>query len=200
MAFLISIAPRRLMRGTRGLAEACALALALLASPMATAAPAPRAPSPEFQVKAGQLFHFTGFVEWPSAAFRDPEAPLVIGVLGDDPFGSVLDELVRDEKINGHPLVARRYRHVEDVTDCHILFISGSEAADFPRILAQLHGRSVLTVGDTDGFIRAGGMVRFVIESGKVRQRINVAAARAAGLTISSMLLRLATIVTPDKD
>jgi hypothetical protein len=157
-------------------------------------------PAGEYQVKAVFLFNFARFVDWPPATFPDPQAPLVIGVLGDDPFGRFLDETVRDEKVNSHALVVRRYRRAEDVVDCHILFISRSEASRLNEILGYLQGRSILTVGDTDGFALSGGMIRFVAENSKTRLRINVEAAKAAHLTLSSKLLRPAEIVAPGKD
>lgn len=156
-------------------------------------------PSPEYQVKAVFLFNFAQFVEWPAPAFAGGNAPLVIGVLGEDPFGAYLDGLVQNEKIGEHPMVVRRLPDADMAADCHILFLSGSLTGRTEQIIHQLKGRGVLTVGDTDNFSRLGGMVRFVTENGKIRLRINVTAAKAAGLTISSKLLRWATIVTPEK-
>jgi hypothetical protein len=175
------------------------IGLALLTATPAWAAPAAAAPS-EYQIKAVFLFNFAQFVEWPASVFADAKAPLVIGVLGDDPFGPVLDEAVRGEKIDGHPLVVRRYRRADDIADCHLLFISRTESVQHERILARLKSRSLLTVGDTDAFNRHGGMVRFVTESNKVRFKINVQAARAAGLVISSKLLRPAMVYDPASD
>lgn len=159
-----------------------------------------RAATPEYQVKAVFLFNFAHFVEWPAAAFADTQSPLVIGVLGDDPFDTALDETVRDEKVSGHPLVIRRFRRAEDIADCHILFISRSETPRLGEILGRLRGRSILTVGDVAGFALAGGIIRFVTENNKTRFRINVETARAARLTISSKLLRPAEIVAPGMD
>jgi hypothetical protein len=120
----------------------------------------------------------------------------VIGVLGDDPFGSYLDETVRGEKVNGHPLVVRRFKRTEDLAGCHVLFVTRSEGTRLQQVLSGLKGRSVLTVSDLEDFSRRGGMIRFVIEDNKTRLRINVEAAKAARLTISSKLLRPAQIVT----
>ena len=161
---------------------------------------APIAPSAEYQLKAVFLFNFAQFVEWPAPAFREPTAPLVIGVLGDDPFGAYLDDLVRDEKIGSRPLLVRRYKRGEKISDCHIVFICRSEAKELEKILTLLKGRSLLTVSDVDTFTRQGGMVRFTMENGKVRLKINVEAAKAGALTISSKILRPGTIITPEKD
>jgi hypothetical protein len=160
----------------------------------------PPPPAAEYQVKAVFLFNFAQFVDWPAQAFANDQAPIVIGVLGEDPFGSYLDEVVQSEKIGDRALVVRRYRRVEDATGCHILFVSRSNAAQLDRVLARLQGKNVLTVGDLDNFCLRGGMVRFVTEKGKIHLRINMDVAKAAGLTISSKLLRWATIVTTGKD
>jgi hypothetical protein len=193
MAFLSAILRRRL--GQAG--WALCLGVVLLAPPRIVAA---AAPTPEYQIKAVFLFNFAQFVEWPAAAFTDEHAPLIIGVLGEDPFGAQLDDAVRGEVIGGRPLQVQRYRRAEDVGPCHILFISRSESGQLDRLLARLKGRSLLTVGDTEAFNRAGGMVRFVTENNKIRLRINVEAAKAVDLVISSKLLRPAMIFNPGKD
>jgi hypothetical protein len=149
----------------------------------------------EREVKATFLFNFAQFVEWPAASFADAQAPLVIGVLGADPFDAVLDAVVRGEVIKSRPLVVTRFRRVEDVATCHILFVSPSEAPRYARIAEALQGRAILTVGDSDGFASSGGMVRFITDKNHVRLRINISVARAVGLTISSQLLRAADVV-----
>jgi hypothetical protein len=153
------------------------------------------AASKEYQLKAVFLFNFAQFVEWPTNSFPDPRTPLVIGVLGEDPFGAFLDEAVRGEVVNEHPLVIERYRQVAEIKECHILFISQSEAGRLDRIFESLKGRSILTVGETESFAGRGGMIRFVIERNKIRLKINLEAAKAAGLTLSSKLLRPAEVV-----
>jgi len=152
--------------------------------------------SREYQIKAVFLFNFAQFVEWPAPAFPQPQAPIVIGVLGDDPFGVALDNTVRNEKIGERPLVIRRYRHVEEVETCHVLFIAQSEAGRLEDILGRLRSRSILTVCDADVLQVRGVMIRFLTENNKIRLRINVDVAKSAGLTISSKLLRPAEIVT----
>ena len=153
----------------------------------------PTAPA-EYQIKAVFLFNFARFVDWPPKAFPDADSPFVIGVLGDDPFGSYLDETVRGEKVNGHPLTVQRYRRVSDVKACQVLFISRSEADRLDQILASLRGRSTLTVGDTDYFTSRGGMIRLATEKNKVRMHITLEAVKAANLAISSKLLRVAEV------
>jgi hypothetical protein len=199
MALLNPSAGGRLRRATARRCAAWVLGFVLLVASVPWAA-AQAAISAESQVKAVFLFNFAQFLGWPPQAFKGSQAPIVIGILGTDPFGPYLDELVRGERIGDRPMVVRRFRRVEDVTDCHILYISRSEAGALPRIVAQLKGRGVLTVGDIDGFTRQGGMVRFTTEEGKIHLRINVQAAQSAGLTISSRLLAHAAIVSPGED
>jgi hypothetical protein len=152
------------------------------------------APS-EYEVKAVFLFNFSQFVSWPSAAFDKANAPMIIAVLGTDPFGHELDAVVEGEHVGTHPLVVRRFHDVSEIKDCHILFIDRSESAQLAKIVQALRGRSILTVSDIDNATRAGVMVDLVKQSDRIRLRINVAEARADGLTISSQLLRPAEIV-----
>lgn len=153
--------------------------------------------STEYKLKAVFLFHFAQFVDWPSNAFFSPKAPFVIGILGNNPFGDFLDETVRGENIDGHPLVVERYRHERDIKDCQMLYISGSEESQLEHVLAALKGRAILTVSDIGDFPEDGGIIGFATIRDKIRFRINTDAARDADLTFSSKLLRLAEIVTP---
>lgn len=167
-------------------------ALCLTAFPRrACAAEAPT----EYQVKAVFVYNFSRFVEWPPQTFTAPNVPFVIGILGTDPFGGRLDEAVRGEQIDQHPLLIRRYRSVDEVRDCQILYIDRSAGPDLGQILAALDHRSTLTVSDVDGSSQRGVMIQFTNENNRIRLRINVESARAAGLTISSKLLRPAEIV-----
>jgi hypothetical protein len=149
----------------------------------------------EYQVKAAYLFNFIKFVEWPEDAFADSLAPIVIGIAGDDPFGSALPEVVMGKTAQGRDLVIRRYHTGEDLRGASILFISASEKKRLPQILAGLRGSSALTVADMDGFLDAGGMIQFLSENDRVRFAINVDAASRARLKVSSKLLSLARVV-----
>jgi hypothetical protein len=156
--------------------------------------------SREYQIKAAFLFNFAQFVEWPPEAFPDKDTPLVIGIIGDDPFGPFLDEFVRGEKVSNRGLKIERYRQIEDIKICHILFVSSSEIHRIDGILSGLKNRSVLTVGDFENFAQGhGGMIRFITEKNKIRFRINLDAAKASGLTISSKLLRSAEIAGSER-
>jgi hypothetical protein len=170
--------------------------LGLLACGVGASGAAVAAPTPA-EVEAVFLFNFTQFVDWPPQVFANPDVPIVIGVLGSDPFGAALDEVVRGEVVKGHPLTVRRFQRIEDVTDCQILFISRSERAHLAPILAPLKGRNILTVSDFEEFAGDGGMISFVLVENKVRLRVNLEATKAASLTLSSKLLRFAQIVGP---
>jgi hypothetical protein len=158
--------------------------------------PAQQAMKREYQIKAVFLFNFTQFVQWPAAAFPATDSPLVIAILGEDPFGLYLDETVKGEMIDNHPLVVKRYSTVEEVRDCHILFITHADKNDIRRALDDLKVQPVLTVSDVDGFTKMGGMIRFFNENGRIKLRINVQSVSDAELVVSSKLLRLAEIVS----
>jgi hypothetical protein len=153
----------------------------------------------EYELKAAFLYNFAQFVDWPPEAFPSADTPLVIGVLGADPFGATLDELVHNEVVKARKLVVQRFRRVEDIGLCHILYVSQSETPRLDQILARIKGKPILTVGDSEGFAQRGGMVRFLTERNKIRLKINVQATKAANLTISSKLLRAADLVRNDQ-
>lgn len=150
------------------------------------------APPSEYQLKAAFLYNFAKFIDWPSEAFASENAPFVIGILGDDPFGKILQDTVKGKAINTHPIALRPFRDAADTTGCHLLFISRSLKENFPEIIKKLQGKSVLTVSETEPFIESGGMINFVEDAKKVRFQINETAAKAAKLRMSSKLLSLA--------
>ncbi len=152
----------------------------------------------EYQLKAVFILNFTQFVEWPSKSFSSPQSPLIIGILGKDPFGNYLEETLNNEKINGHSLVAHRYQSIEDIEkDCHLLYINLAETTVNEKTIASLKGLNILTVSDHPNFLKQGGMIRFYTKDNKIQLQINPEAAKSENLIISSKLLRLAEIVTP---
>jgi hypothetical protein len=151
--------------------------------------------SKEYQVKAIFLFNFSQFVEWPASSFSDAKSPLVIGIWGDNPFGSYLKETINDETVKGRPLIIQYCRNTEDIKSCHILFFNERTGNKAEQILTGIKGKNILTVSDADNFIQQGGMVRFFTENNKIRMQINTKATGASNLTISSNLLRLAQII-----
>jgi hypothetical protein len=149
---------------------------------------------PEYNIKAVFLYNFTQFVEWPENTLVNDEA-FIIGILGTDPFQSYIDETVSGEKVKGHTILVQRYNTIKDIGKCHILFISNSEAGRVKEILAAVPNKKVLTVSDIPDFARTGGMIRFMKLNNKIKLQINRSAVKAAELSISSKLLRLADIV-----
>ena len=152
---------------------------------------------PEYSVKAAFLYHFVEFVEWPQTSPL-PTARVIIGVLGRDPFGDVLDKAILEKVVAGHSLAIRRFASLETLEPCEILFISSSEMPHLPEILARLKAGPVLTVGEADRFARRGGMIGFFFEDNRVRLEVNRDAAEKAGLRLSSKLLAVARLVKPD--
>jgi hypothetical protein len=144
----------------------------------------------EYQVKAAFLLNFAKFVEWPSSAFADSDSPVAICILGKDPFGRTIDDLVQGEEANGRKLIVRRMIQLPAPQSCQVVFIEAS-AKDLAKTLSGL-GRGVLTVGEGGSFLRDGGIIAFVIENRRVRFDINQTAAEGAALKLSSKLLSVA--------
>jgi hypothetical protein len=159
----------------------CIVAIVLLS----WAPPQPEAVSVEYRLKAGYLFNFVKFVEWPSAVDSDS---LSICVAGHNPFGSILAEIVRDEEVNDRALATRVI--VTPEPGCDVVFVP-EDVASTPYLRAA-RGTPILTVGETPDFIAKGGIINFVREERKVRFQISAPAADRARLRISSHLLRLA--------
>jgi YfiR/HmsC-like len=154
--------------------------------------------SSEYLIKAGFIYNFAKLVEWPTSSFAQPDSPIVIGILGEDPFGTTLDRIVADKKINGRGFAVKRLKwskDFKDLKDCNILFVSASEKEHIDSVVDAMKWLPILTIGDAPGFARRGGIMNFTLEDNKVRFEVNVEAAKHADLTISSRLLTLARIV-----
>jgi hypothetical protein len=151
--------------------------------------------SSEYLIKAGFIYNFANLVQWPSNAFTQPDAPIVIGILGEDPFGTVLDRVLEGKKVNGRVFVVKRLKSVLDLKECHIVFVSSSEMAHFAEAIHLAKGMPILTIGENPGFAKRGGIINLVLEDNKVHFEINVEAAKEADLNISARLLALARIV-----
>ena len=149
----------------------------------------------EYQVKAAFLFNFTKFVEWPDGSFEDPQAPIVVGIIGDDPFGDDLGRIIAGQKVQGRSLVIRRERWGDDLRGCHVLFVSASEHEHSSRILLSVQSAGVLTVSDMEGFAKAGGVIEFVTEENRVRFIVNLDSANQSKLRVSAKLLALARVI-----
>jgi hypothetical protein len=152
--------------------------------------------SKEYELKAAFLYNFAQFVKWPPNAFPAADAPFDIGILGDDPFGSALEETVQGETINNHRMTVVRAQRIEDLKDCQMIFVSRSEEGHVGEVLSQLDSKPILTVSEVENFAQEGGDIDFYLSDGKVRFEINPQSAQRCGLKISSQLLNLGRIVT----
>jgi hypothetical protein len=169
--------------------------------------------SREYQVKAAFLYNFIMFVDWPQGKITDSNEPLVISIIGKDPFEGAF-EPIKDKLVNGREVVIKRFegleelkksetelnRAVEDIRKGHLLFICRSEEKVVSQIVNLVKDSNVLTVGDMPKFLETGGgIINFVMEEEKVRFEINAVTASQAGLQIRSQLLRLAKRVIEAK-
>lgn len=154
-----------------------------------------QSPPTEYQLKAAFLFNFAKFVEWPASDFSSPHSEFSICILGADPFGRAIDDILRGQTIEGRAVTVVRVRQLADVRNCQIAFISPTEKSRLQDILQSVRGRNVLLVGESPGFAAAGGAIQFRMQNDRVRFSINLEAAERAGLRISSKLLSLATII-----
>lgn len=146
----------------------------------------------ETSLKAAFVVNFLKFVEWPPAA---PGTPLVLVVVGDAPIAPALMDSTVDLQIGGRPVHIRTASGPYDVDDAHAVFICAGEHQQVPAILRHLDRKSVLTIGDTEGFAASGVVLNLVMQDNKVRVEANTAAAARARLRVSAHLLRLARIV-----
>lgn len=155
-----------------------------------------QAPSKEYKLKAVFLFNFTQFIEWPAAAYTSPGAPFIIGIVGEDPFGNVIEDVVQNERVGSHPLIVQRYHDIKDMRTCHILFVNFKDPEKTRDAIAAA-GRNTLTVGEADGFVKMGGMIRLATDNNRIKLMVYPDAAKAAELQISSKLLRVSEIYDP---
>jgi uncharacterized protein DUF4154 len=167
----------------------------LAAQISAPSAAADQAIAGEYELKAAMLYHLIQFVDWPSAAYPDPQAPHLLCVLGSDPFGNSLTSLASKQTLNDRPVQVRHVQNDPSVRACQVLYISSSERNHLGQILSNLQSANVLTVGEMSQFAARGGMVQFALQDKKVHFDINLDAASHSGLKISSRLLALAHIV-----
>jgi hypothetical protein len=148
-----------------------------------------------YEVKTAFLFNFAKFIDWPASGFAGPQSPFTICVLGQDPFGNMLEDTLNGKIIGDRPLAVRRLKDKAEAQRCQIVFVSSSEIAHLAEIFASLQKSNVLLVGEMNGFAALGGTIEFTIEENHVRFMINIDAADRSGLKFSSKLLAVAKIV-----
>jgi len=155
---------------------------------------------PEYKLKSAFLYNFAKFVTWPAQSFATPETPMTIGILGDDPFGPLLNETIKNKTVNGRPILIKHLTRNDAAKDCHILFISRSEKERIPAILASLKGKSILTVSEVDKFAHNGGAINLLVVQESIRFEINLQAAEQAGLQVSSKLWGVGIVIKADSN
>lgn len=165
---------------------------ALLALGLATVSEADSAIAREYKVKAAFIYNFAKFVEWPAQKLGSDSAPLVIGVLGSNPFGDELENALKGRQINGRGIVVRQFDDVEAAKAAHLLFVSVNDETKLRKALKEY---GVLTIGQSESFTRNGGIITFTFEHDKLGFEINVGAAEQAGLKVSAQLQKLAKSV-----
>jgi YfiR/HmsC-like len=149
----------------------------------------------EYRVKAAFIFHFAQLVDWPPETRTGAANSLFLCTIGDDPFQGALESTVAGKAVGDRILVVRHLKQADDVQACHVLFLGKAESKRIPTLLTNLHNAPILTVGESPGFLGAGGMICFVLEDNNVRFGINLDAAASAKLKIGSRLLILAQTV-----
>lgn len=149
----------------------------------------------EYELKAAYIYNFAKFVEWPSDTFSSSSSPIIIGIVGDDPFGRALEDAVAGKTANDRKLEIKRFKNASELRKCHILFVCDSEERRIAAIVKEVAVWNTLTVSDIQSFAERGGIIEFINKNNKVRIEINNDNAKRNGLRISSKLLKLADIV-----
>ncbi len=149
----------------------------------------------EYEAKAAYVINFARYVNWPASDAPEPSAPMHICVLGNDPLSETLERALNGRTSNGRPMVMRHLRQVGETTGCQLLLIIQSAERHQALWLPLLQSKPILTVGESERFIRDGGIINLVIVKGTVRFEVNLEAANRAGLKISSRMLGLAEAV-----
>lgn len=155
----------------------------------------------EYRLKTVFLEQFTRFIEWPKSPDRaDTSAPFIIAIIGEDPFGPILERTYAQRKIKNRKVDILYISTPDEIPECHMLFVPGSSEKVLPDILLRTKNKPILTVGDTEGFARKGVLVNFYMSVNTIKFEVNEKAVHRSGLAMSYMLLNLARIVDPLKE
>lgn len=165
--------------------------LAWIASPVCADPQESRA----LKIEAAFLVQFSKYITWPGHCFAGPDTPITIGIIGRDPFGSILDKISRSFKAQKRNVSVRRLRSVSDAEQCHILYISSQDSKQIGEITTHLSEKPIVLVSDTDGFLKQGGTIQFIPVAGKIRFNISLSGNKKKGLEMSSKLLKVAHTV-----
>jgi len=159
---------------------------------------AQKASPSEYEIKAAMIYRFAQFLEWPTNLFETSQSPLHICIAGADPFGNSIDLVLKDQRIGTRNLLILRHPQTATATNCHLIFISGGQAAETEKLMALLKARPVLTIGEDEDFAKKGGHIRLYLQDNKLRFDINLAAMERSGLKMHSQVMKLATRITLD--
>lgn len=146
----------------------------------------------EYQVKAGFLFNFAKFTEWPAEAWSSRDTTLNLCITGKDPFGGAVLAAFESRLVGNREFHSRRGVGVDELSGCHVLFIASSEERNVQAILRAAGTRPILTISDIEGFVEAGGMIGLVTLDERIQFDVNLAACQRAALKPSSKMLKLA--------
>lgn len=151
--------------------------------------------SKEYQIKAAFIYNFTKFVEWPARSFPDTNSPIVIGVMGHNPFADELEKIAKDHTVNGRGILVKNLTSAAEAETVHLLFINAGDEDRWYEAFKSLRKSAILTVGESERFAQLGGIINFTRQGDKVRLEINLEPMEEAGLKINAQLLKLATVV-----
>ncbi len=170
----------------------CFLAVILL---LTAVRPGFAADSKEYQLKAAFIYNFTKFVEWPAHSFAQTNSPIIIGILGKNPFNGELEKIVNERNVNGRSIVVKNLSSPAELGSMHVVFVSAGEEEKWSGVLKSFLKNPILTVGESEKFALNTGIIGFTLQADKVRFEINQDSADEAGLKINAQLLKLATTV-----
>lgn len=153
----------------------------------------------EYRIKALYLFNFAKETEWAAFCFPSSSTPMIIAIVGEDPFGGVIDGALAGKKIGSRSIVIKRFDTVDDIDMCHILFVSESEQKNMDRVVEAAKFWYALTVADFRPFAEKGGIINFIIQNERIRIEYNPAAARDSFIKVSPEIRRVAKVVKTDR-
>lgn len=150
----------------------------------------------EYQVKAVFLYNLTHFITWPETAFQGDDAPFIVGIMGENPFGDMLQKVLEKERVNGRPIVLILYIDCEQLQQrpCHMLFLADPKDLFYPNLMLTARSSHILTISDVPGFVQKGGVINLVRSNRRIEIEINQQEAKRTGVEISAQLLNLAKV------
>jgi hypothetical protein len=147
----------------------------------------------EQQIKAGLLYNFLKYTQWPAASFAQ-SASVNVCIFGGDPFGGSLKPM-EGRSVNQREIAVRQVSEAREIDGCHLLFVNAGQKEHWPALRTYLAGKNILTVSDFDDFSSSGGMIEFGRKDHHITASLNIDAVAAAGLRVEDRLLRLVTVV-----